>query len=683
MPDGSCFIYGGRQLGKTALLRDVERQFHAPEHGQWALWVDLKARGIGYDRPVDDLWAVLEEELARLDIVKRKGRSADRLLDAIAEFILGDSRRRILLLLDEADRFLEFDGMKDKGGEYVRAARLKGLMDRTNRRFKVVFAGLHNVQRTTTLGNHPLAHYGTPICVGPLFDGGEWREARALIEAPFAAIGYRFEHSDLVIRILSQTNYYPSLIQLYGHQLFLHLVGQSMARADWRSGPPFVITARDVEDAYHSQDLRKAIRDRFIWTLQLDKRYEVVAYAIGYALVGDELNETEKGQLAVQGFPVSWIQREALAWWSDGFSANYSEDSFRVLLDEMIGLGVLRPIGNRYGLRSPNVLALMGTVDEITGKLLEEREPEADYAPAVARAVCSPDQAWRRSPLAGQQEDSLKNCPSGVSVVVGVEAAGLFDVPQRLRVLFGEAVADSSDTTDVKGFLRLLADSCAGKKRDPKRTLVAVPSGVQWDEEWVRHAIEFLRENPSGPRVAFTLGPEALWRMLALNSSVFDEMEVLGANVLSLLPWHQQVVRQWLDDCGFALDTEGRKLIHAVTGNWPLLLYRFYELSKGDESHWEGHLAALKRTTAGADRKVWRKSFGLNCGPETRVAESLAVISPASEDYLIESVKEPGWSELVRITLEWGRRLNLLHYSQDGRWELDWTVQQLAQDGAV
>ena len=59
---------------------------------------------------------------------------------------------------------------------------LKGLMDRTNRRFKVVFAGLHNVQRTTTLSNHPLAHYGTPICVGPLFDAGEWREARALIE---------------------------------------------------------------------------------------------------------------------------------------------------------------------------------------------------------------------------------------------------------------------------------------------------------------------------------------------------------------------------------------------------------------------------------------------------------------------------------------------------------------------
>ena len=415
-PDGSCFIYGGRQLGKTALLRDVERQFHAPAHGQLALWLDLKARGIGYDRPVDDLWTVLEDELVKLGVVKKRARlRPDKLLDAAADWILADPTRRILLLLDEADRFLDIDGGKDRGGEYIRAARLKGLMDRTNRRFKVVFAGLHNVQRTTKLSNHPLAHYGTPICVGPLFEDGEWREARALIEAPFTAMGYCFENPDLVTRILSQTNYYPSLIQLFGHQLFLHLTGQSMVRADWRTGPPFLITARDVEDAYHSKDLRKAIRDRFIWTLQLDRRYEVIAYSIGYALLGDELGESERKQFALDGFPVAWLQREAFDWWQDGFGSDFSEDAFRVLLDEMVGLGILRTVGKRYGLRSPNVLALMGTADEIEAKLVETRELESDYAPAVARAVCSPmksgdavrSQASRRKPSRKTRGGSL------------------------------------------------------------------------------------------------------------------------------------------------------------------------------------------------------------------------------------------------------------------------------------
>ena len=86
----------------------------------------------------------------------------DKFLEGIADWILADSKRRILLLLDEADRFWELDGKKEQGGEYIRAARLKGLMDRTNRRFKVAFVGLHNVRRTTTLGNHPPAHYGAP-----------------------------------------------------------------------------------------------------------------------------------------------------------------------------------------------------------------------------------------------------------------------------------------------------------------------------------------------------------------------------------------------------------------------------------------------------------------------------------------------------------------------------------------
>ena len=47
-PQGSCFIYGGRQLGKTALLRHVVRTFHAPEKGRIAIWIDLEACG---DRP--------------------------------------------------------------------------------------------------------------------------------------------------------------------------------------------------------------------------------------------------------------------------------------------------------------------------------------------------------------------------------------------------------------------------------------------------------------------------------------------------------------------------------------------------------------------------------------------------------------------------------------------------------
>jgi len=280
-PMGTCFIYGGRQLGKTALLRDIERSFHAPSEGRIAVWIDLKTRGIGIDRPIDEIWQILIVEFKKLGVLPASlpdHTGPDRLFERLQEWLENDEQRRILLLLDEADRFLASDGRE----EFGRAARIKGLMDSTNRRFKVVFAGLHNVQRTTKQENHPLAHYGDPLCIGPLLANGEWREARALVERPLASLGFRFESPDLVTRILSQTNYYPNLIQLYCTQLLRHITSLNIPTFDPKTSPPYVITSRHVDEAYQSQELRAQIRDRFMLTLQLDQRYEVIAYAMSY-----------------------------------------------------------------------------------------------------------------------------------------------------------------------------------------------------------------------------------------------------------------------------------------------------------------------------------------------------------------------------------------------------------------
>ena len=280
-PMGSCFIYGGRQLGKTALLREVERSFHAPSEGKIALWIDLKTRGIGIDRDIDEVWQILIVEFKKLGILPTNipnHTGPVRLLGRIQEWLEHDDQRRILLLLDEADRFLVSDGKE----EFKRVAHIKGLMDRTNRRFKVLFAGLHNVQRTTKQENHPLAHYGDPICIGPLLANDEWRAARALVERPFARLGFRFESLDLVTRILSQTNYYPNLIQLYCVQLLRHITRPNVTTFNPKTSPPYIITSKHVDEAYQSQELHAQIRDRFMLTLQLDQRYEVIAYAMAY-----------------------------------------------------------------------------------------------------------------------------------------------------------------------------------------------------------------------------------------------------------------------------------------------------------------------------------------------------------------------------------------------------------------
>ena len=329
---GTCFIYGGRQLGKTALLRSVERDFHDPGRRHLAKWVDLKVGEIGSARPADEIWSLLWRELHELPVLSKTVRRPnpgnqahiDAVIDEIERWINAREDNRFLLLLDEADAFLAADALTD----FRESTRLKGLMDRTDRRFKVVLAGLHHVLRVTERSNHPLAHFGEPIRIGPLMTNGEWEQAQKLVREPLLAVGCRFDRDALGTRILGQTNYYPSLIQLYGAELVRQL-------RDSTKSFPYAITSKDIDAAYRDTGLRNAIRERFHWTLQLDQRYEVVAYALAHDLV-------TRNAGADDSVPRSEITAMTRGWWPGGFDKT-TDAQFNVLLDEMVGLGVCDP----------------------------------------------------------------------------------------------------------------------------------------------------------------------------------------------------------------------------------------------------------------------------------------------------------------------------------------------------
>ncbi|WP_243458611.1 sigma-70 family RNA polymerase sigma factor [Nostoc sp. UIC 10630] len=596
---GSCFIYGGRQLGKTVLLRSVERIFHSPNEGKIALWLDLKSEAIGYDRDIDEIWNLLAAEFKHLGVIpdaKSSRIKPDELLKQIQTWLEQDETRRILLLLDESDKFLEADGKKrtegnDEKGDFIRSARLKGLMDRTNRRFKVVFAGLHNVQRTTKLENHPLAHLGQPICIGPLLNNGEMREARALIERPFASVGYYFESPDLITRILSQTNYYPSLIQLYCQQLLKHVTNPDVANIDSKDSPPYIISSQQVDDAYNNQDLRKAIRDRFVWTLQLDQRYEVIAYAIAFGSIN-----INKGM--VDGFNVFWIRNEVLIWWYEAFQA-LSSDEIQVLLEEMVGLGVLR-ITNTGGftLRSPNVLVLMGTPDAIEATLLQHREVPLEYEPFTFRSVIGIKDKFRRSPLTAQQESKLLSTENGIFIISGTVGAGLEDLKLYLESVmskkkqyfyyYWESILSKED------FCQRLKLRIRNRQKDCM-TLIVISVACSWNQHWVNEAreqVRGLRSQNSFVQIVFVANPQNLWQLISNDTTELNELNSLTN--LTLKPWHDVALRQWLQDCNYPSDKESRDKITVVTGNWPVLLYRLYQNSKSDVHNWELHLEELK-----------------------------------------------------------------------------------------
>ena len=363
----------------------------------------------------------------------------DALFRHINEWIAASPDRRLLLLLDEADTFLEEDGKEtDKHEPFPRCQRLKGLMEDTGRRFKVIFAGLHNVQRTTRTANHPLAHFGAAICIGPMLEEAESREARALVEEPLAAAGYFFQSPEVVSRILALSNYYPSLIQLFCHHLLADLRANHVTRfRNLRSTPPYLVTSEHIQTVYGSR-VREQIHVKVGLTLDLDKRYRVIALVIAfYHPTGD-------------GVPLRDIRADAAEHWPAGFSEMRTDDEFRSLLDEMVGLGILRhdQETGRFALRNQNVTTLLGSPEQIERQLDEANnwEPALKYEADKFRRLLTEPPKLVFSPLTTQQESELKASENRVAILYGVVAAGLDFVRAAMESdsLFGKPKTSSA-----------------------------------------------------------------------------------------------------------------------------------------------------------------------------------------------------------------------------------------------
>ncbi len=661
--DGACFIYGGRQLGKTALLKSVEREFHRPERWQLARCIDLRVREIGHARRAAEIWPLLWRELRQLDVVTRSQlpsepnpenpKTIDKLLAVVERWIGDHPESRLLLLLDEADAFLEDDAR----GDFRESTRLKGLMDRTDRRVKVVFAGLHNVLRMTERANHPLAHLGDPINVGPLLSNGEWIQAQNLVREPLRSVGYRFESKDLSTLILAQTNYYPSLIQLYGAGLVRRL-------RDSGKPVPYDVRDEDIGSVYQSKDLRNAIRERFQLTLQLDPRYEVIAYALTLELLDD-------AQRLRDGLDRQRIKEDARGWWSEGFGEDDRE--FNVLLQEMEGLGVLRSTANgqRYTLRNPNILLLLGNKDEVEQVLEKSREAPKRFEPASyhgrpADRQGSHQQSDARRPLTYAQESTLR-AASGVAVI-----AGCIDA-------VGNVTDGSSLGIDSSSFQTLGGCPDAGSFRQslmkvlPRSAnvtnVVLVPQGEDWNVSWLEGAERALRKKKTGRwiRVVFVADPEQLWRVMTDLEDRQLDPEWIGIG-----PWDDVFVRHWLTDNNLPHAPSNVRELMDVSGGWPMVLDTFVEAQR---LAWDGRIEKLRAKLAKSDE--WLSRLGVTPAVRTELWMLLQHRPFGPEDIAsIASLEEGVDSLSLKRRVQWSERLGLLSRVGD-QWKFNPLVETL------
>jgi hypothetical protein len=456
------------------------------------------------------------------------------------------------------------------------------------------------------------------------------------------------------------------------------LATQPSARHDWRAGPPFLIVAREVEEAYQSKDLRRAIRDRFVWTLQLDPRYEVIAYAIAHEITSSA--PEDRSRMLVEGFDVTWLQRQATSWWDDGFQNARTVDAFRALLEEMVGLGVLRAVGTtRYALRSPNVVALLGTNEEIEAKLLEPRLAEPSYDASTMRAPLEVMPDSRRSPLTWQQE-SLLVSKGGVFVLCASEAAGLSDCSKRLEQLMPKHIRSLGAGSSRYELTRALRRSHRGEPR-----VALVSSEALWDKDWLETAFAALsrKEDRDDSKAIFLCDPSRLWALLQRGGESLDAYVTrLGGYVLTLGPWGDVMVQAWLDDCGLAAQVEHLKRIRNTTGNWPVLLYRFRAAAGDHAARWEESLAELDASLEAeqALQDQLRRSFGLTPGLPAAVIHWVSMQQEIAEEDIVDLLEGTYHPDAVRHALEWGRLLNLISFGARGALRLDPVVRRLARN---
>ena len=563
--EGCCIVFGGRQLGKSALLRKVQRDSHQLDQESYAWVEDIKLIGemTSGELPTQ-LWIRLRDGFQHHMLLNKKitSNQPGAIVKHIKQVLDDVPHRRVMVLFDEADCFLSADA---KNGFQV-VEGLRALMQDTDSRFRVVFAGLHDVQRFKNIANQPLAHFGPNLLMGPL----EPRPARELVREPLMTLGYRFDDETTVLKVLSYTNYHPGLIQYFCHELVQRLQTKRPV-----SGPPYEVCSDDVEAVYRSAKVRQEIRERLDWTLALDPRYQCIAWTMIY-----EQKDTRDSY--IRSFSTNEILQLARGHWSDGFK-EVDIGTLEGLLGEMVGLGILvHGKDGNYLLRSPNLVRLMGTEEAIEYRLLElmDKPPPAQFKPNSFHPILDAKNQ-RYSPLTLGQEGKIQDVTdSGVTLLFGSSVLGIGELNRALKRIDGcEPIPATQLSRGDLTVSWLVSHSRKSRNVENLRPFGLLRGtrddidGCVWKVS--RKCEEFQKRGKRSLRVIFILNPVTAWIWFKASRVRAN----VDADYLRLRRWDEAGIQQRLQQSDMLDSTEIYTSVNETTGGWPMLLDRLFASS--------------------------------------------------------------------------------------------------------
>ncbi len=552
-PSEGFIVYGGRRLGKTALLLHIAETENRPGDGICVCHAMIKDISDSRDilkKVSAKLTAIFDTTVSDFAAFKKKSMA----------WIDQDPRRRIIIMLDECDALVS----EDSKTKFQTVRAINDLIIDSNGRIKVILAGLQNLLRyAKDVENSPLTHMDSGTRkIGPMI-GKDVVDAESLLTAPLAGMGYYFENESDIWRILSHCNYYPILIQLVAKGMVNMIRDQGATTTPARRN----ITSDMVNRVLENTETLAEIAKIFQHTMALDsQRYELLTY-----IVADRMIENADKGVADSGITASETLDLAALCWPAAFGGDVSVEDVIGLFEEMEVLGLLRRIGDQaWSLRSLSTLQFIGGANAVNNGI---RKFESNPALHILT------NADKRRRLGGQVRGRRQKQPPSFSPLTLNQEHHILQVPhKRPVVVFGNKLAEINKvgsalvelaSEDIKvdliypmGEPEFERELRKHKKASEKKKVLVVGSESPWDISWVSKAAKLRPVRQSEMTIVFTGDDKhaANWP--------WTEQETETAEIMSLLPIRRALVSAQLGHNHIG-DLEGRSaVIQGTTGGW-------------------------------------------------------------------------------------------------------------------
>jgi len=258
-----------------------------------------------------------------------------------------------------------------------------------------------------------------------------------------------------------------------------------------------------------------------------------------------------------------------------------------------------------------------------------------------------------------------------VTLIAGTTASGLDDLAMFLtEVGHGRASIEVLEAGDDRGAFARDLDRRL-KRRQTGLTVYLVPAEANWDAGWIADAEGRVKRLQAGERavtVLFLADPIRLWTTLDTPAPMASN----SIGWMTLLPWHESFVAQWLQGRQLSGDKPMLERLYAATGYWPSELVSLVSRSQSESDltrRCEAAHAALGDPASEPSTRVGR-ALGLDTGAHVESLRKLARYGDALTYEELANLAAVSPEEAAKA-LRWGDLLGLLRREGENAWMVD------------